>query len=62
MYFTQSLLVGASCLLALVHAQANIAFTKTPVSVSAGQSTTIEWGGGDGSVSPTKETHTCISS
>lgn len=50
MYFTKSLLLGASCFVAFAQA-ANIAFTKVPASVTAGQPTTLEWAGGDNSVS-----------
>lgn len=50
MYFAKSLLVGASCLIALSQA-AKLGFTKTPATVKAGESTTIEWTGGDNSVS-----------
>lgn len=51
MYFSRSLLLGASCLLALAQAQANIAFTKQPATVKAGEPVTLGWSGGDGSVS-----------
>lgn len=53
MYFATSLLLGASCLVALAHAQDNIAFTQVPASVQAGEPTTLEWAGGDDSVSST---------
>lgn len=52
MHFAKSLLLGASCLFALAQAQSdNLAFTKVPASVSAGEPTTLEWSGGDNSVS-----------
>ncbi|MCJ1481637.1 hypothetical protein MMC06_001796 [Schaereria dolodes] len=47
MYFSTTLLVGASFVVA-AWAQNKIAFTQVPSSVTAGDPTTLKWGGGDG--------------
>ncbi|KAL8842703.1 MAG: hypothetical protein Q9170_000359 [Blastenia crenularia] len=47
MHFTKSLLIGAAAIVAVIAQSSPIAFTSTPASVTAGQSVTLRWGGGN---------------
>ncbi|KAL9611792.1 MAG: hypothetical protein Q9167_003560 [Letrouitia subvulpina] len=49
MQLIQSLLVAATAVVGAIAQSSKIAFTSTPSVVTAGQSSIIRWGGGDGS-------------